>query len=70
MQHDHLCMTPEPFGPICVSCAAIENVREDEHYRILEKLEVLPVDTPPRCSHRTHHAVTSSSARENTCLPS
>ncbi len=46
MQHDHLCVTPEPFGPICVSCAAIENVREDEHYRILEKLEVLPANTP------------------------
>jgi len=46
MQHDHLCVTPEPFGPIRVSCAAIENESEDEHYPILEKLEVLPADTP------------------------
>jgi len=60
MQHDHLCMTPEPFGPICVSCAAIENVREDEHYRILEKLEVLPVDTPSLQS--------SNSSRRNQLL--
>jgi hypothetical protein len=42
MQHDNLCLTPEPFGPICLSCANIENVREDEHYRIIEKLETLP----------------------------
>jgi|GEM_PF-2702728 len=45
MQHDHLCVNPDIFGPICVTCASIENVREDEHYRIIEKLETLPADT-------------------------
>jgi len=45
MQHDHLCVDPDIFGPICVTCASIENVREDEHYRIIEKLETLPADT-------------------------
>ncbi len=44
-QHDPLSLTPEPFGPICISCAAIENEREDEHYRIIEKLETLPAHT-------------------------
>ena len=45
MQHDHLCVNPDIFGPICVTCASIENVREDEHYRIMEKLETLPANT-------------------------
>ena len=45
MQHDHLCVNPDIFGRICVTCASIENVREDEHYRIIEKLEILPANT-------------------------
>jgi hypothetical protein len=45
MRHDNLCLTPEPVGPICLSCATIENVREDEHYRIVEKLGTLPTNT-------------------------
>jgi len=42
MQHDHLCLIPESFGPICLSCASIGAVREDERHRIIEKLEKLP----------------------------
>jgi hypothetical protein len=45
MQHDRLCLTPEPVGPICLSCATIEVVREDEIHRIVEKLELLPEGT-------------------------
>ena len=45
MQHDRSCVNPDIFGPICVTCASIENVRKDEHYRIIEKLEALPADT-------------------------
>ncbi len=35
------------FGPRVSACeTATENVREDKHYRIIEKLAVLPRSTP------------------------
>ena len=45
MQHYHLCVNLDIIGPICVTCATIENVREDEHYRIIDGLELLPPNT-------------------------
>lgn len=40
--HDHLCMT-EGDG-FCLECAELENIREDERYRVLEQLAAMPAD--------------------------
>lgn len=41
--HDHLCV--EPMDGFCWSCAQIAIIREDERYRVVEQLMVLPEKT-------------------------
>jgi hypothetical protein len=40
MIHDHLCLS-ETDG-FCLECAQLENIREDERYRVLEQLASMP----------------------------
>jgi hypothetical protein len=40
--HEHLCFS-EADG-FCIECARLENIREDERYRVLEQLAAMPAD--------------------------
>ena len=39
--HDHLCDQPATTG-FCIRCAEIENIREDERYRVAEQVAAMP----------------------------
>lgn len=45
MIHDHLCDEDSPFLHTCLGCELVRNVRDDEHYRIIERLQAMPPDT-------------------------
>jgi len=40
MAHDHLC--PSESNRFCLECAQLENIREDERYRVLEQIAAMP----------------------------
>lgn len=39
--HDHLCSQQTQVG-FCLQCAQIENIREDERYRVVEQIMAMP----------------------------
>lgn len=43
MAHDPLCLS-ERAG-LCLECAQLENIREDERYRVLEQITAMPADS-------------------------
>lgn len=43
MIHDHLCFS-ETDG-LCLECAQLENIREDERYRVIEQITAMPADS-------------------------
>lgn len=42
MQHDSLCSSQDQA--LCLECAQIVNIREDERYRVMEQLAAMPPD--------------------------
>ena len=41
--HDHLCLSRS--SGLCLECAQLENIREDERYRVLEQITAMPADS-------------------------
>ena len=39
--HDHIC-SQETQVDFCLECAQIENIREDERYRVVEQIMAMP----------------------------
>jgi hypothetical protein len=44
VSHDPLCL--EPTESFCLNCAHLSIVREDERYRVVEQLMVMPKGAP------------------------
>lgn len=43
MTHDPLCFSEQV--DLCLECAQLENIREDERYRVIEQITAMPADS-------------------------